>query len=186
MLMSLSRSLLLTSVLAGVLAAGPAQAATSSLLSGPLAAGGTWTLRGEHRSIQGIKGVCLHVAVTAADGTSPGEAVGCAAGSLKLAHNVLPVTGRTGSGATTTSYVLGALAVSTARRARMTFADGHHATVATHAAPRGWATALGAHVRYFGVDLLGIGHGTLRSIAVYDRRGHRVGGTGRVTASPLG
>jgi hypothetical protein len=188
--MSLPRSLVLPAALtatAALLAAGPAQATTSALLRGPLAAGGTWTLRGEHTSIQKIKGICLHVSTTAADGSSPGEAVGCAAGSLRLAHNVLPVTGQTRSGATTTGYVLGALTVATGRKVRLTFADGRHATVSTHAAPRGWSTALGARVRYVGADLLGLGHGsTLRRVTVYDRRGHRVGGTGRVTASPLG
>lgn len=187
--MSFRRSLVLPAALttSALLAAAPAHAATASLLTGPLAAGGTWTLSGEHQSIQGIKGVCLHVSTTAADGSSPGEAVGCAAGSLRLAHNVVPVTGQTRSGQTTTSYVLGALTISTGRKVRLTFADGRHATVSTHAAPHGWSTALGARVRYVGADLLGLGHGsTLRRVTVYDRRGHRVGGTGKITASPLG
>ena len=59
-----------------------------------------------------------------ADGFNPGTGTGCAAGSLRAAGNVVPVSASSATGDTTTSYVVGGIVTAKARRVVVAFADG--------------------------------------------------------------
>ena len=72
--MTLNRSLFAVPLLvAPLLVAAPAGAAV--LQTGSMT-NGTWTLSAERGSAQGVNGVCLTLAATFADGTSPGDGGG--------------------------------------------------------------------------------------------------------------
>jgi hypothetical protein len=166
--------LLLAAVLALLVLPSTAGAAPAPLLSGPLAAGGTWAITAHHKSIGGFKGLCLEMRPTLADGFSPGSGTGCAAGSIRAVGNVVPVSMRSTSGDTTTAHVVGGIVIAKARKVVVSFADGKRLKVATKAGPKRWSRVLGAKVRYFGADALPTSTADVTRVTGYDARGHRV------------
>jgi hypothetical protein len=149
-------------------------AAATSILSGPLAAGGTWAIDAHHQSLGGVKGVCLEARATFADGSSPGSGTGCAAGSLRAGGNVVPVSASTAAGSTATSYIVGGIVTARARSVRVTFADGRTLKIATKRGPKAWSRVLGARVRYFGADALPTTSAKVARVSGYDAHGRRV------------
>jgi hypothetical protein len=154
--------------------AAPASAAGTTILSGPLAAGGTRTLGASHKTIGTVKGLCLELTPTLADGSSPGSGSGCAAGSLSVSHGVFPTSARFATGDTVTAYVVAGIVPSRARTVRVTYADGKCQRIATKAGPKAWSRVLGATVRSYGADALPVSTATVKRIAGYDARGRRV------------
>lgn len=161
-------------VLATLSLAGVADAKGTQVLNGSLAAGGAWQLSIYHQNIGTISGVCLDLAAQLADGTDQGTATGCAAGSLKVAHGILPLTSTARAGATVTSSLIGGVVTSKAHDVRITFANGHHLKLTTKPGPKAWRRVLKMNVRYFGGDLLPVSTGRVISISAYDRHGHRL------------
>ena len=85
------RRIALLSATIAVLCAVPATATATPpagytpLSSGPLTGGGVWEFSIQRTKISGVKGVCLNLLPTAADGSSTGGGGGCVAGSLRAA-----------------------------------------------------------------------------------------------------
>jgi hypothetical protein len=156
--------------------AAPVSAAGTTVLSGPLAAGGSWTLVATHKNIGKLKGLCLELRPTQADGFSPGSGTGCAAGSLSVSKGVFPTTARFATGDTVTAYVVAGLVTSRARTVRVTYADGTRQRITTKAGPKAWSRVLGTTVRYYGADAQPVSTAAVKSVAGYDRRGRRVAG----------
>jgi hypothetical protein len=150
-----------------------AAAGFTSLLTGPTA-NGTFELSAQKQQSAGLKGVCLDLSATFADGTSPGSGGGCAFGSLKAGGNILPVSTSSGSGDTKTSSLVGGLVVSRARTVRVRFADGKTLKVTTKAPPKAFRRLLGTRVRAFAGDALAVTSARVSSVSGYDARGRRV------------
>ncbi|WCB91863.1 hypothetical protein DSM104299_00541 [Baekduia alba] len=158
--------------------AGPASAKGTQVLSGTLAAGGTWTLSIYHQNIGPVKGICIDVDAVLADGFAPGTATGCAAGSLSVDHGIFPLGSSSASGDTKTSAIEAGVVDRRAHDVRITFADGKHLKVLTKPGPKAWRHVLKTDVRYFGADLLGTTAAAVTRVSAYDKRGHRIGRTG--------
>jgi hypothetical protein len=176
------RSPLLLAGIAGAalaMTANPAVAAPTRILTGRLAAGGSWTLSGHHQSIGPSKGLCLNLDVVLADGSSPGTATGCAAGSLSAVHNVWTMSARS-AGTALTSYEVAGIVTSRARVVQVTFANGKRKRVRAKTGPRGWRRALGTRVRYFGFDALPATTTTVKTVTAYDRHHRRVARSGEI------
>jgi hypothetical protein len=142
--------------------------------SGPLTGGGTWDFSAKRTSIQGVKGVCLDLTPTFADGSGPGGGGGCIAGSLKAAKGIGDVAVASKSGDTTTTSLVGGLVYSRARTVKITFVDGKVLKLKTKRPPKGWRRLLGSRVRYYAADALAVTAAKQRKIAIYGRSGHRI------------
>jgi hypothetical protein len=127
-----------------------------------------------HQSIGSLKGLCVEVDATLADGSTPGTAGGCAAGSLRASNNIWTLSSRSSAGAALTSYVVVGIVTSRARRVTLTFRDGKHLRVATKPGPSAWRRQLGTSVRYFGVDAQPTTAANVKSVSAYDRHGRRI------------
>jgi hypothetical protein len=154
--------------------AGPAAAQGTPVLSGGLAAGGSWNLSIYHQDIGAIKGVCIDLGATLADGTDQGTATGCAAGDLRVDHGILPLSSIARTGETQTSSVTAGIVTSKAHDVRLTFADGKHLKILTKPGPKAWRRVLKMNVRYFGADTLPTTTAAVKSVSAYDRHGHRI------------
>jgi len=165
------RSLILAFLLTFVLAS---PAAAKVIQTGPLAAGGTWSLSAERKQLQGTKGVCLTLAATFADGTSPGSGTGCGYGSLRAGGNILPVSANSASGDTKTSSLVGGIVVASARTVKLQFTDGKAMTLRAKRPPKGWGSMLQARVRTFAGDALPVSAASVKRAIGYDARGRRV------------
>jgi hypothetical protein len=156
-------------VLLALGAVAPASAAGTRIIGGPLAAGGTWTLAAQHKKIGSLRGVCLDIVPTLADGTSPGTGSACTAGSLSAGGGIAP---------SYASFSSAGIVTSRARTVKVTFSDGKQQRIATKAGPRAWRHVLGASVRYYGADALPVTTAAVKRVAGYDAHG------GRVAAGP--
>lgn len=165
---------LLAAVAAILLLPVTAAAATTPILTGPLAGGGSWAISAKHQKIGGITGVCLNLDAALPDGFNPGTGTGCAAGSLRAGGNVVPVSSSSASGDTTTSYVVGGIVTAKARSVVVSFADGKTLRVRTKAGPKAWSRVLGSAVRYFGADALPITTANVTRVTGFDAHGRRV------------
>jgi hypothetical protein len=162
------------------LAVGAAEArAADPLLSGPLAAGGTWTLSASKTTIGSVKGLCLTLSAALPDGFGPSGG-GCVAGSLRAAHGVWLVSVRSSAGAADSTSLAAGVVTGRARSVRLTFADGRHLRLKTQAGPKPWRHELGQTVRYFAADVLPTTAAVLRSATAYDAHHHRIGATSQV------
>jgi hypothetical protein len=174
------RRLVLTTVTAAVtaLSATPALAAPppgfTPLASGPLTGGGTWDFSIQRTNIQGVKGVCLDLTPTPADGSQPGGGGGCIGGSLHAAKGIGDVAVSTNIGGTTKYSLVGGLVYSRARTVKITFADGKVLKLKTKRPPAGWRRLLKSRVRYYAADVLGVTAAKQAKIAIYGRSGHRI------------
>jgi hypothetical protein len=135
---------------------------------------GSWTLSAERSSAQGVKGVCLSLVATFADGTSPGNGGGCGYGSLRAGGNILPVTVTSAAGEVRTTSLVGGIVTRRARTVRVFFTDGRRMTLRTRRPPNGWRTLLRAQVRSFGGDVLPVTTANVKRVIGYDARGRRV------------
>jgi hypothetical protein len=170
--MTLNRSLsALPLLVAPLLVAAPAGAAV--LQTGSMT-NGTWTLSAERGSAQGVNGVCLTLAATFADGTSPGDGGGCAYGSLRAGGNILPVTVTSAAGDVKTTSLVGGIVTRRARTVRVSFTDGTRMNLPTRRPPKGWRTLLRARVRSFGGDAQEVTTANVKRVVGYDARGRRV------------
>ena len=174
-----SRRIALTGLLLAALLAPPrrrraARPATRGSTSGPLTGGGTWDFSIKRNKIQGVKGVCLDLTPTFADGSGPGGGGGCIAGSLSAAKGIGDVAISSKTGETTTSSLVGGLVYSTARRVKITFADGKVLKLKTHRPPEGWRRLLKTRVRYYAADALAVTAAKQAKIAIYNRKGQRI------------
>jgi hypothetical protein len=142
--------------------------------SGPLTGGGTWTFSAKRTSIQGVKGVCLDLTPTFADGSGPGGGGGCIAGSLKAAKGIGDVSIASKTGDATTTSLVGGLVYSRARKVKITFADGKVLKLKTRRPPEGWRRLLKSRVRYYAADALAVTAAKQAKIAIYGRSGHRI------------
>jgi hypothetical protein len=142
--------------------------------SGPLTGGGTWDFSAKRTSIQGVKGVCLDLTPTFADGSGPGGGGGCIAGSLKAAKGIGDVAISSKTGETTTTSLVGGLVYSRAKRVKITFADGKTLRLKTHRPPKGWRRLLKTRVRYYAGDALAVTAAKQAKIAIFDKKGHRI------------
>ena len=176
---------LVTIALCGAVAASAAGQEDQTLVTGQLDGGGTWTLAGEHRGAEPLPAICLHLSATLPDGTSPGQAVACAAGVLHGLHGVMALTATSRSGGHVTTRLLGGLASSRARTVTLTFANGRHRTIATTRAPAGWGVEVSSHVSYFAADLCALSRSSLRRVITYDNHHRRIGATSHIAAPPL-
>jgi len=170
--MTVRRSLLLTPLLfAPLVLAAPAGAAV--VQTGTMA-NGTWTLSAERKTLNDIKGVCLTLQATFADGSTPGNGTGCGYGSLRVGGNILPVTITSASGDVKTTSLVGGIVTRRARTVRVTFTDGKRMTLRTKRPPKGLRTLLRARVRSYGGDALAVTTATVKRVVGYDARGRRV------------
>src|SRR4051812_24325514 len=173
-----SRRIALTGLLLAAFFAPPAVAAPppgyTKLTSGPLTGGGTWDFSIKRNKIQGVKGVCLDLTPTFADGSGPGGGGGCIAGSLSAAKGIGDVAISSKIGGTTRSSLVGGLVSSRARRVKITFADGKVLKLKTHRPPEGWRRLLKTRVRYYAGDALAVTAAPQAKIAIYNRKGKRI------------
>lgn len=144
------------------------------LASGPLTGGGTWDFSIKRNKIQGIKGVCLDLTPTFADGSGPGGGGGCIAGQLKATKGIGDVAISSRTGDTTTTSLVGGLVISRAVRVKITFVDGKVLKLKTKRPPKGWRRLLGTRVRYYAGDALAVTAAGQAKIAIYGHRGHRI------------
>jgi hypothetical protein len=143
----------------------------------PLAAGGSWDLSIYHQDIGSIKGVCIDLGATLADGTDHGTATGCAAGDLRVDLGIFPLSSITRTGETQTSSVIAGIVTSKAHDVRLTFADGKHLKILAKPGPKAWHRVLKMNVRYFGADVLPTTATAVKSVSAYDRHDRRISRT---------
>lgn len=130
-----------------------------------------WALRAQHRTISGMKGVCIEISQVSSGG---GQA--CLAGTNPIASygNVLQFGIGSTSGGTPTSNVVAGITIEKARTAVARFEDGTEVTMRARAL-KAWRRAFGRKVRWFGADVLAKTGATLKVVSVYDAKGRRVG-----------
>jgi hypothetical protein len=175
--MPLRRIALLSATIVALCAV-PATAAPpagyTALTSGPLTGGGTWDFSIKRTSISGVKGVCLDLTPTAADGSSTGGGGGCLAGSLRAAKGIGNVGIHSEVGGAVKANLVGGLVYAKARRVKVTFEDGKVLRLKTHRPPEGWRRLLKSGVRFFAGDALAVTPAKVTKIAIFDRKGHRI------------
>ena len=175
--MPFRRIALLTATIAALCAvpAGAAPPAGYTPLSrGPLTGGGVWEFSIQRTKLSGVKGVCLNLLPTAADGSSPGGGGGCLAGSLRAAKGIGNIGIHSEVGGTVKASLVGGIVYAKARRVKVTFADGKVLRLKTHRPPEGWRRLLKSRVRFFAGDALAVTAAKATRIAIFDRKGHRI------------
>jgi hypothetical protein len=168
------RAPLALAVAALLAAPGVASAQGTHLLDGPLAAGGTWQLSIHHEDMGSVSGVCIDLDTEPTDGSAGGTATGCAAGSLRVDHGLMPLVSTAHSGDTLTNAVIGGIVTAKAHEVRVVFKDGKHLKLAVKSGPKAWRHVLKMDVRYFGGDLMATSTSDVASVSAYDRHGHRL------------
>jgi hypothetical protein len=171
------RALTLTGVAAATALALAAPTASAPpgyrvIFSGRPKGGGAWKLAASRQILSGRPAVCLRFTTTSSVGVAS-SGRGCAGGSLTDWDNVFSIASGYASGFN--MNLVGGFAVSAARKAVVSFADGKQVTVVTRNGPLGLRHALGVPIRFFVVNAFPRTKAAARSVSVLDAQGREIG-----------